>query len=193
MGEPPARPLEARPSRWEIRCRGAVQFAVARSAFFVTTFPATAGVVTGRVPEIRWRARRVFSRAPRARPDLSVSTRDYPRARLSILALKTSSHPAQEACSRTRLSGFANRAEAHVDRRGDEVRVPRPLEVLSSIPRGLVIGGDIRGLSGVILSRRRATATALACSRAVTVGVATWSAKCLQLRTTRLHTRASAP
>ena len=92
--------------RWEISCRGAVRlrsrvrlFLSRRSHDGGSRYRTSAG-------DARWRARRVFSRAPRARPDLSVSTRDYSRARLSILALTTSSHPAQEACSRTRLSRF---------------------------------------------------------------------------------------
>ena len=39
MGEPPARPLEARPSKMGNTLPRSGAFAVARSAFFVTTFP----------------------------------------------------------------------------------------------------------------------------------------------------------
>ena len=122
-------------------------FAVARSAFFVTTFPRRRELLPDECGRIAPRARRVFSRAPRARPDpLYIYTRLSARSSLDSRAhdvLPPRAGGVQERGSQ----GFANRAEAHVDRRGDEVRVPRPLEVLSSIPRGLVIGGDIRGLS----------------------------------------------
>ena len=108
----------------------------------------TAGVVTGRVPEMRAGARAAFSRAPRA----LVRTSLYLHATIRALVSRFSRSRRPPTPRRRRVQergsqGFANRAEAHVDRRGDEVRVPRPLEVLSSIPRGLVIGGDIRGLS----------------------------------------------
>ena len=107
---------------------------------FCHDVPMTAGV--GRVPEMRAGARAAFSRAPRA----LVRTSLYLHATISALVSRLSRSRRLPTPRRRRVQergsqGFANRAEAHVDRRGDEVRIPRPLEVLSSISRGLVIGG----------------------------------------------------
>lgn len=163
--------------------------------FFCHDVPMTAGVVTGRVPEMRAGARAAFSRAPRA----LVRTSLYLHATIRALVSRFSRSRRPPTPRRRRVQergsqGFANRAEAHVDRRGDEVRVPRPLEVLSSIPRGLVIGGRYSRIVGVISfrvgARRRPRSRVPERSPS---GLPHASAKCLQLRTTRLHTRASAP
>lgn len=127
--------------RWGTRCPGAVRPRSRVRLFFLLRGCSHAESVTRTQRRRCARTRaRAFSRAPRA------LVRTSPHLHATVRAFSSRFSRSRRPPSRRRWGvqergsqGFANRAEAHVDRRRDEVRVPRSLEVLSSIPRARVV------------------------------------------------------